>query len=131
MSLLASLGAQAQNSTVTICAGNAINLNSVVSAPAGSTLSFSIKPPAKAIAAGGFHGLALLVDGTVVGWGFNDFGQLNVPASATPAKAISAGFYYSLALKADGRVVAGEILGRWCQPRPPPPSPLPPGANIA
>ena len=112
MSLLASMGVQAQNSTVTICAGGAINLNSAVSPPAGSTLSFSMKPPATAIAAGGFHGLALLVDGTVVAWGFNDFGQLNVPTSATPAKAISAGFYYSLALKADGRVVGWGDIGQ-------------------
>ena len=108
--LLASMGAQAQNTTVTICAGSAINLNSTVSPPVGSTLSFSIKPPAKAIAAGDLHGLALLVDGTVVGWGFNDFGQLNVPASATPAKAIAAGYTNSLALRADGKVVAwGDI----------------------
>jgi alpha-tubulin suppressor-like RCC1 family protein len=30
-------------------------------------------------AAGGFHSLALKADGTTVAWGWNDFGQCNVP----------------------------------------------------
>jgi alpha-tubulin suppressor-like RCC1 family protein len=34
----------------------------------------------KAIAAAGNHTLALKDDGTVVGWGDNGFGQLNIPS---------------------------------------------------
>ena len=43
--------------------------------------------------------------GTVVGWGNNDFGQLDIPASLSGVMAISAGTLHSLALKADGTVV--------------------------
>jgi Regulator of chromosome condensation (RCC1) repeat len=45
-------------------------------------------------------------DGTVIGWGDNQYGQATVPASLTGITAISAGFYHSLALKTDGTVVA-------------------------
>jgi len=51
------------------------------------------------------HSLALRADGTVVGWGNNDYGQTNSPASATNVVAIAAGGLHSLALRADGTVV--------------------------
>ena len=67
---------------------------------------------AKAISAGFWHSLALLRDGSIVGWGDNNSGQSNIPADATNIVAISDGFGFSLALRADGSVVAwGEGAG--------------------
>jgi len=60
----------------------------------------------RAIAAGGFHGLALLNDGTVVAWGKARDGRTIVPLSATNVVAIAAGGNHSLALKDDGSVIA-------------------------
>jgi alpha-tubulin suppressor-like RCC1 family protein len=60
----------------------------------------------KAVAAGLSHSLALKEDGTVVGWGQNSYGQLDIPAGLTNVKAISAGQYHGMALKNDGTVVA-------------------------
>jgi hypothetical protein len=58
------------------------------------------------IAAGGWHNLALRVDGSVVAWG-NDFnGQCEVPPELTDALAIAAGGYHSLAIRRDGTLVA-------------------------
>ncbi len=57
-------------------------------------------------AAGGFHRLALSVDGTVAASGKNADGQLNVPPEATNVVAIAAGRDHSLALRDDGRVFA-------------------------
>ncbi len=58
-----------------------------------------------AIAGGGLHNLALRNDGTVLGWGDNYHGQLDVPPDLTNAVAIGAGDYHSCALRADGTVV--------------------------
>jgi hypothetical protein len=58
-----------------------------------------------ALAAGFNHSLALKADGTVVGWGNNDDGQITVPALATNVVAIAAGVFHSLALRVDGTVV--------------------------
>ena len=70
-----------------------------------------------AIAAGGFHSLALKTDGTVVGWGSNlgnqhftgsDYDEFFVTEQATPpaglsgVAALAAGALHSLALRADG-----------------------------
>jgi len=43
--------------------------------------------------------------GTVVGWGDNTQGQLDIPVGLTGVTAIAAGFEHSLALKTDGTVV--------------------------
>jgi hypothetical protein len=59
-----------------------------------------------AISAGLDFSLALRADGTLVGWGANNAGQLSIPSSATSLLAISAGTYHALALKADGTVLA-------------------------
>jgi alpha-tubulin suppressor-like RCC1 family protein len=59
-----------------------------------------------AISAGDRHGLALLRNGSVVAWGDNTYGQLEVPSRVAGATAISAGGDFSLALLADGTVVA-------------------------
>lgn len=57
-----------------------------------------------AIAAGGYHNLALTGDGSVIGWGRNLEGQINVPSSLTNAVAICGGEYHSMALRRDGSV---------------------------
>ena len=70
-----------------------------------------------AIAAGGYHSLALLEDGTVMAWGEGGSGELGdgttsssdvpVPVSGlSEVVAIAAGEYSSLALRRDGTVVA-------------------------
>ena len=67
-----------------------------------------------AIDAGSSHTLALRADGTVVGWGANDYGQTSVPVGLTNASAIAAGGRHSLALKNDGTVV-GWGSNNWGQ----------------
>jgi hypothetical protein len=59
-----------------------------------------------AIAAGGYHSLALRLDGTVVGWGDNSAGQISIPAGLTNVVAITAAGSLSLALRSDGTVVS-------------------------
>jgi hypothetical protein len=58
-----------------------------------------------AVAAGGFHSLALTADGAVRAWGRNDQGQCNVPADG-PFVAIAAGEHHSLAIAEDGTLRA-------------------------
>src|SRR5437870_4950194 len=55
-----------------------------------------------AIAAGGFHNLALRNDGTVVGWGDK------VPPSFSGITAVAAFGYHDLGLKLDGTLVAWD-----------------------
>jgi hypothetical protein len=57
-----------------------------------------------AVAAGGFHSLALRKDGSVVAWGANDFGQAE-PVQGHDFRAIDGGLYHSIALRSDGSVV--------------------------
>jgi alpha-tubulin suppressor-like RCC1 family protein len=76
-----------------------------------------------AVAAGGYHSLALRFDGSVVAWGDNPLGELGngtTTKSLTPVQvagpvgtgtlsgitSIAAGFEHSLALRSDGRVFA-------------------------
>ena len=59
-----------------------------------------------AVSSGDSHYLALRSDGTVIAWGDNGAGQINVPVDVTNAVAIAAGAAHSLALLSDGRVVA-------------------------
>jgi hypothetical protein len=50
--------------------------------------------------------MALKSDGTVEAWGYNFYGQCNVPAGLSGVTAIACGGYFSLALKNDGTVAA-------------------------
>src|SRR5437773_638779 len=57
------------------------------------------------ISAGARHALALLRDGTVVGWGSDDLGQAVPPPGLSNVIAIVAGNSYSMALRDDGTVL--------------------------
>jgi alpha-tubulin suppressor-like RCC1 family protein len=57
-----------------------------------------------AIAAGGFHSLALLANGSALGWGSNSDGQRNPPTSLSNAVSLFGGGSHSLALRSDGSV---------------------------
>ncbi len=110
-------GPSGETSVLAIAAGHNENAPHVVVLRADGTLR-SWGPPSwmtnfaatltqiVAIAVGDGHALALRRNGTVVAWGWNEFGQTNVPPGLTHVVAISAGFYHSLALRADGTVAA-------------------------
>src|SRR4029079_10081549 len=66
---------------------------------------------AVAVAAGGYHSLALKADGTVAGWGYNVYGAASVPSGLSNVIAISAGGFHSLALKNTGQVVGWGYNG--------------------
>ena len=59
-----------------------------------------------AIAAGGYHNLALSNNGTVFAWGNNLSGQCDLPTNVANVASIGAGGYHSLAARADGIVFA-------------------------
>ena len=49
---------------------------------------------------------AAAADHTVIAWGWNVFGQTNVPQGLTDVVQVAAGYSHNLALKRDGAVVA-------------------------
>jgi hypothetical protein len=59
-----------------------------------------------ALAIGSRHTVALRQDGTVVSWGYSDYGVTNVPPGLSNVVAIAAGQTNTVALKSDGTVVA-------------------------
>ncbi len=59
-----------------------------------------------AVAGGAYHSLGLKADGSIVGWGDNEYGQTSTPAPNTGFIAVAAGASHSLGLKADGSIVA-------------------------
>jgi len=61
---------------------------------------------AVAIAAGTAHSLALRSNGTVIAWGYNNFGQTNIPPGLTGVAAIASGGNHCVALRSNGTVVA-------------------------
>lgn len=65
--------------------------------------------PCTQLAAGQYHTMALLADGSVRAWGNNDSGECDVPAELLLPNSciqITAGGYHSAALRADGSVMA-------------------------
>ena len=64
-----------------------------------------------AIAAGGWHSLALSKNGTVVAWGDNSYGQTAVPDGLRGVVAIAGGGRHSLALVADAPQLARRYRG--------------------
>src|SRR5690349_1181259 len=59
-----------------------------------------------AIASSSEHSLGITTTGTVVGWGYNYDGEVNIPVGLSSVTAIVAGSEHSMALKSDGTVVA-------------------------
>jgi hypothetical protein len=59
-----------------------------------------------AIAAGWYHSLALKSDGTVVAWGENHWGELDIPVGLSNVVAIATRNSFNLALKADGTIAS-------------------------
>jgi hypothetical protein len=75
---------------IAIAAGNAHSLALVPAAVPGTPVAWPNYGQANvplglndgiAVASGGDHGLALKRDGSVVAWGYNQYGQLNVPVA--------------------------------------------------
>lgn len=99
VALLAGINAHAQAAPPTpgalVTWGNG-QTSGVLDAPVGKDFV--------AIAAGYFHGLALRVDGSLIGWGDNYYGQTNVPAG-NDFVAIAAQNGTNLALRSDGSLV--------------------------
>ena len=88
----------------------------------GSDPSLAPARQGRAVAAGGYHSLALRIDGTVLAWGDNAYGQLGDGTAVDQVNpkrieglsdivAVAAGEYHSLALGRDGRVWAWGYNG--------------------
>ena len=58
------------------------------------------------LAAGRTFSLALKLGGSIVGWGDNDYGQTNAPATNANFISVAGGWYYSMGLRGDGSIVA-------------------------
>ena len=58
------------------------------------------------VAAGRFHNVALLNNGTVVAWGDNSYRQCNIPPGLNGVTQVAAGYYHTVAVKTNGTVVA-------------------------
>jgi Regulator of chromosome condensation (RCC1) repeat/Dockerin type I domain len=85
----------------------------------GQTAIPSDLGPVVAIAAGGYHTVALRTDGTVRCWGSNNLGQSAVPAGLSGVVSIVAADSHSVALKGDGTVVCwGRNDFNACTPPP-------------
>ena len=70
------------------------------------TVPLAAQSEVTAIAAGGYHTVALKNDGSVVAWGRADYGQTTVPVEArSGVTAIAAGGAHTVVLKKDGSVV--------------------------
>ncbi|MEI7901877.1 MAG: IPT/TIG domain-containing protein, partial [bacterium] len=61
---------------------------------------------AQAVAGGFYHSLALRSDGSVLAWGYREYGQCDVPSPNADFMAVAGCAYHSMGLKSDGSVVA-------------------------
>jgi len=84
-------------------AGTVVNWNSSASLERLATNAISV-------AAGLSHNLALISDGTIIGWGASGFGQLDIPAGLTNVVELVSGEDHNLALKSDGTITS---WGSW------------------
>ena len=57
------------------------------------------------VAGGGGHTCAVKLDGQLVCFGHNDYGQCDVPTDLGPVRAVAALIYHTCAVKADGQLV--------------------------
>src|SRR5689334_16719972 len=64
--------------------------------------ALSFNKPFTKISAGARHNIALKNDGTVTGWGDNEFGEIDVPPGLSGVTDVAAGRFHSMALKSDG-----------------------------
>ena len=67
------------------------------------------KNPVASVAAGLFHTVALLADGSVACWGWNEYGQCEVPTDIgtpeNPVASVAVGSAHTAALLSDGSIV--------------------------
>jgi alpha-tubulin suppressor-like RCC1 family protein len=59
----------------------------------------------RTLATGGDHGLAVLPNGRVVGWGSDSWGEASPPVAPRDVVAVATAYQHSLALQRDGTVV--------------------------
>ena len=71
-----------------------------------------------AVAAGDEHSLGVKADGAIVAWGYNGFGQCDVPVPNSGFVAAAGGGYFSLGLKTNGSIVAWGDNGPGDPPAP-------------
>jgi alpha-tubulin suppressor-like RCC1 family protein len=75
--------------------------------PAGLWNIPSVSSPITAVASGSAHNVALTASGSVLAWGLNTWGEINVPLQAqSGVQAIGSGLGHNLALTANGSVLA-------------------------
>jgi len=67
-----------------------------------------------AVAGGRIHSLGLKADGSIVAWGYNNYGQCDVPAPNTDFVAVAGGGYHSLGIKGYPH---GDLNGDGCVDR--------------
>lgn len=68
-------------------------------------------PDAVAVAAGGFHNLVLHADGSVSGWGRNDYGQAEPPLEGSPLSRIESRGSTNAGLRANGTLLCWGYNG--------------------